>query len=110
MAAYPTMPTRVGADPEPINQIEIDRAEDGTGYGRSFFSSDKMRFSLEHPGLSATQKAELEAFYSTNRLLDFDYASPSSGDTHTCIFVKKPQFERGQGGLFYTAHVQIEEV
>lgn len=109
MATYPTLPVRHGADPKPINQVEIDRAEDGTGYARSFYSADKMHFSLEHPWLTTAQKAALDAFYSANRLLDFDYESPASGMTHTCIFAKAPAYEYHRPG-FWTARVEMEEV
>jgi len=109
MATYPVLPTRSGADPQPINQVEIDRAEDGSGYGRSFFASDKMRFSLEHPWITAAQKTALDAFYSANRLLDFDYESPASGAMHTCIFAKAPAYTFQRPG-YWTARVEMEEI
>ena len=109
MATYPTLPTRAGGDPQPINGIEIDRAEDGTARGRSFHSTDKVRFSLEHPYLTATQKATLAAFYTTNRLLAFDYVSTSSGATHSCLFSRPPAYAY-QAGDYWTAKVEMETV
>ncbi len=108
MATYPTLPTRAGGDPQPINGIEIDRAEDGTARGRSFHSSDKVRFSLDHPWLTSTQKAELAAFYTTNRLIEFDYESISSGATHSCLFSKPPAYIYQPGG-YWSAKVEMEE-
>jgi hypothetical protein len=108
MATYPTLPTRAGGDPLPINGLEIDRAEDGTARGRSFHDSDKVRFSLEHPFLTSTQKAMLAAFYTTNRLIEFDYVSISSGSTYGCLFSKPPAYIY-QPGDFWTAKVEMEE-
>lgn len=109
MATYPTLPTRSGGDPQPINGIEIDRAEDGTARGRSFYGSDKVRFALEHPWLTAAQKATLAAFYTANRLIPFNYASGSSGATHNCLFAKPPAYIYHAGG-YWTAKVAMEEV
>lgn len=108
MATYPTLPTRRGSDPQPINGIEIDRAEDGAARGRSFHSADRVRFSIEHPWLSSTQKAALAAFYTTNRLLAFDYVSISSGATHSCLFSKPVAYEFHRSG-FWSAKVEMEE-
>lgn len=110
MAIYPVLPTRTGADPVPVNGIEIDRAEDGTAYGRSFYTGDKMRFEIEHPGLTATQKTTLETFYADNRLLEIDYESPVDGQTYTCLFTGRPLFSLMPGKRFWTATVRLEEV
>lgn len=109
MATYPTLPTRAGGDPQPIGGIEIDRAEDGTARGRSFYSSDKAKFSLEHPWLTAAQKTTLDNFYSANRLLAFDYASGMSGATHSCLFSRPPAYIYQRGG-YWTAKVEMEVV
>lgn len=109
MATYPTLPTRAGGDPQPIDSIEIDRAEDGTARGRSFYVCDKARFSLEHPWLTSSQKTTLAAFYSSNRLIAFDYVSGMSGATHSCLFSKPPAYSCQRGG-YWTVKVEMEEV
>lgn len=109
MATYPTLPTRAGGDPQPIDSIEIDRAEDGTARGRSFYSSGKVRIPLEHPCLNVAQKATLAAFYSANRLIPFDYVSGMSGGaTYSCLFSKPPAYTYECEGV-WTAKVEMEE-
>lgn len=108
MATYPTLPTSPGSDPEPINKIDIDRAEDGTARGRAY-GSDKHRMQLEHPWLTAAEKATLAAFYSANRLLPFDYVSPCDGVSRAMLF-SKPIAYRREVGQYWTAKVEAEEV
>ncbi|CAH1387015.1 hypothetical protein [Candidatus Nitrotoga sp. M5] len=109
MATYPTLPTRPGGDPKPINGIEIDRAEDGTARGRSYHSSEKSRFVLDHPWLTFAQKDALATFYATNKLIPFDYYSITSAATHSCLFSAPPAYEYHASG-YWTAKVEMEEV
>jgi hypothetical protein len=108
MANYPTLPTEAGSDPEPLDQIKADRAEDGTARVRSL-GSDKMRFRVVHPLIDSTDKSTLSTFYSTNRLLEVSYTSPSDGSVYTCIFTKPPSYERINRAR-WTATVMLEEV
>lgn len=109
MATYPTLPTGYGADPAPINAIDIDRAEDGTARARSFYATDKFKISIDHPDLTAAQKAVLDAFYSTNRLLAFDYVSVNSGLTYSCLFTRAPAYTYIVAG-HWSARVDVEQV
>lgn len=108
MATYPTLATAYGSDPQPLAQIKVDRAEDGSARGRSL-GNDKTRFKIEHPRLSSSDKATLDAFYSANRLLEITYVSPADGNTYTCLFARAPAWERHPGS-FWTATVELEEV
>jgi len=108
MATYPTLSTAYGSDPDPLPSIDIDRSEDGTARGRAL-GNDKARFRITHRWLSAADKSTLDAFYSANRLLAFDYVSPADGATYSCIFVGKPKYERHVGD-YWTATVQFEQV
>lgn len=107
MATYPTLPTRSGSDPKPDTKLEIDRAEDGTARARSY-GSDKMRIKLDHPYLSATDKSTLAAFYTTNRLIEFDYVSLSDGVTYSCLFAAPIEWSRVSRSR-YSAKVEIVE-
>jgi hypothetical protein len=107
MATYPTLATRYGADPKAITSPEIDRAEDGTARARSY-GADKVEFRIEHPFLDSTDKSALDAFYTTNRLLAFDYVSLSDGATRSCLFGAPLEWTREPGGR-YTARVRIVE-
>lgn len=108
MAAYPTLPTSYGADPQNATKLLIDRAEDGTARVRSY-ANDKASFKIQHPYLDATSKSTLDTFYTTNRLLTFSYTSPADGATRTCVFAAKPVYKYEPGG-YYTATVMMEEV
>jgi hypothetical protein len=109
MATYPTLPTAYGSDFKPINDIEIDRAADGTAYVRSFFSASRGSASVKHPRLTAADKATLDAFYATNRLLEFDYVSPADGVSRSCVFKGAPAYTVRPGAR-YDASVEIEQV
>lgn len=108
MATYPTLATRYGSDPEPLISIEIDRAEDGTARGRALLSADKVKITVEHPYLDATDKATLAAFYAANRLLSFDYTSPTDGVARVMLFAAPIRYERTPGNR-WTARVAMEE-
>lgn len=105
---YPDLPTAYGSDPDPLAMTKIDRADDGSARGRAL-GSDKVRFKLVHPRLSAADKATLDAYYAANRLLEFDYVSKTDGNTYTCIFVKAPRPEVHPGSR-WTMTVELEEV
>lgn len=109
MATYPDLPTRRGSDPEPITKLDIDRAEDGTARARSYHAADKSQISVEHPFLDTTDKATLDDFYTANRLLAFDYESPSDGVTRAMLFVSPIRY-RAEPGNRFTATVEMVEV
>lgn len=91
MATYPTsLGICVGTRVKIESGIETDRATNGTPRGRSFFTSDKYTFRLEHKALDATARAELMAFYSANRLAN-DISLTLDGATYTCMFADAPQ-------------------
>lgn len=107
MATYPTLPTRSGSDPKPATKIDIDRAEDGTARARSY-GTDKVEIPLNHPMLTAAQKATLAAFYTANRLIEFDYVSLGDGTTYSCLFDGPITWQRDTSGR-YTATVKLVE-
>lgn len=110
MAAYPTLPTQRGSDPEPARGgLDIDRAEDGTARGRSWWAADKCQFKLVHPRLTAAERSTLDTFYAANRLVPFDYTSLSDGVTRTCIFAAAPA-PKGEAGGRWTMTVELVEV
>jgi len=108
MATYPTLPTAVGSDPEFISMSDIDRAEDGTARVRSY-GTDKAKFKVVHSYLTAAQKSTLDSFYTTNRLLPFDYTSPADAVSRSCVFAGAPSYKQ-EPATYYTATVQMEQV
>ena len=108
MATYPTFVTAPGSDLEPIQSVEIDRAEDGTARGRSYYTSDKHIGKVVHPWMTAAEKATLDAFYTTNRLLAFDYTSLGDNVSRSMLFAGAPKYKR-EVGEFWTATVPMEQ-
>lgn len=108
MAAYPTLPTEYGSDPVPATSLVIDRAEDGTGYARSF-GVDKVKFKLTHRRITAADKAVLDAFYAANWLLAFDYTSPSDNVLRSCLFAGQIAWKYEPGDR-WTATVMVEQI
>lgn len=109
MATYPTLSTAYGGDPDPISSISIDRSEDGQGRGRSFYTTDKSKFSIVHERLSSAEVSTLQTFYLTNKFLAFNYTSPADNVLRSCIFAKPISYKREYGN-FWTATVTMEEV
>lgn len=109
MATYPTLSTSYGSDLKPVNGISVDRAEDGTARVRSFHVSDKGTFPVAHPWLSAANKSTLDAFYAANRLLPFDYTSPTDSVLRVCVFAAPIRYTR-KPGEFWDAVVEMELV
>lgn len=107
-ATYPTLDTDYGSDPDNSTGLKIDRAEDGTARGRSY-GGDKARIKVVHRSLDSADKATLDAFYATNRLLAITYVSPSDSVSRTCIFAAAPTYKR-EPGTYWTAAVLLEEV
>ena len=109
MADYPTLPTSYGSDPVPVRESRLaDRSDDGTLRVRSF-GADKHTVSIEHPWLTTAQKSTLDTFYSTNRLLEFTYTSPTDASVKTCVFLDAPKYKREYGD-YWTARVEVGEV
>ena len=109
MATYPTLPTSFGSDPDPLNSLDIDRAEDGTGRARSHYVQDKVKIKISHPYLDSAQKLVLDTFYNANRLLTLTYVSPTDGITRTCVFSAPVSYKR-EYGEHWTATVNMEQV
>lgn len=107
MATYPALPTEYRSDPQPITRLAIDRAEDGTARGRAYHAADKVKIKVIHPLLTAADKATLDAFYATNRLIQFDYEA-IDGVTRSMLFAAPIQYERHPGSR-WTASVDMEQ-
>lgn len=108
MADYPSLPTAYGSDPEALNRLDIDRAEDGTARARALYTTDKRRWKIVHPLLTQAQKLSLDDHYAAHRTAVFDYACPVSGQTYAVLYARAPAYERIPGG-WTTAKVEIEE-
>lgn len=93
MANYPTFGQLVGATEDADDDVVIDRATDGTGYGRSFYTAEKRRFAFGHVFQTAADLATFEAFYTANRTIPFTFVFEGrDGASYTCLFEGKPKY------------------
>jgi len=67
-----------GSSHQVLDDISIDRATDGTGYGRALFAAVQHRFVVRHV-LTLADAATLQTFYDDNKLTPFDFAWTGSG-------------------------------
>lgn len=92
MATYPAYRQHVTSVARKVDDIQIDRAGNGTARARAFFTVPKYVFEVIHPALTEAERAAIEAFYLANRLLPVDFASDFTGATHVCLMDGPPEF------------------
>jgi len=90
VANYPAFPQRLGSVRETLDDLRLERAIDGTGYGRALFAATKSRFTVLHV-LTYANLATLEAFYQAQRNVQFDIVWQGEGDvTYTGLLFEEP--------------------
>jgi len=95
MAAYPlTNVLRKGSQEEWLDDLVADRTVNGAVKVRALYSGKKRRFILHHL-LNSTERATLQTFYDTNRLLTITMTWPVDNVTYTCVFAKPPHLSHG---------------
>lgn len=99
-AVFPTLPIASSSKKETLDDIQVDRATDGTLRGRSFWAATKKRIKVDLSLLTAAQMTTLDTFYNTNRLLPIDLLWPHDGVTYTNLWFVGPPSEtkRYNGG------------
>lgn len=107
MAAYPTFGQSRDSAETSLDDLQIDRASNGVPRGRAMYTAIKKTFSVVHPRLSASDKTTLDAFYATNRLLQFTFVWAADGATYTCIFASPPPTYKSLPGGRWAATVQM---
>lgn len=100
MATYPAFPQHRSSTARLRDDIEIDRAGNGSVRARAFYTAPKWEFEAIHAALTHAERATLIAFYNTNRLLPVDYASDHTRATHSCVMDGPPEFIALGAGLF----------
>lgn len=92
MAAYPTFACgqSYGSTETIVDEIQVDRATNGGVRIRSFYTSTLKAFSVKHAMATPAEKAALDAFYATNRLISFDFLWKGDNTTYTCQFASPP--------------------
>lgn len=103
---YPFVPSLAGTAEQPVDNLQYDDATDGTLRGRSFWTTEKERFTVAQKGLTDAERVTLKSFYADNRLLDVTLLYKSV--TYTCRMLAPPRFVPS-GGLWDSV-VEMREV
>lgn len=108
MATYPTLthaPSQASRE-RLIDDLQVDRATNGTPKVRALYTTPKKAFTVVHEFCTASEKATLDAFYSANRLLPITFVWAADGLTYTCLFAAAPVPEV-KPGLHWTITVDL---
>ena len=93
MAAYPSFKQLVpGSELVPLDDLTLDRAENGDIKAQALFSSVRYLGKLVHV-LDKTDLATLKSFYSTNRLIQNTVTWAHDGASYTFFFNGHYQLE-----------------
>lgn len=109
MAAYPSFTQLLGSTEEGVDDVTLDRAVDGSVKARGFYTARKRRFKLRH-FLTSSERATLQTFYDTNRLLTVTLTWVPDGQTYTCLFQGPPSWDFSPGGGNATVDVTLVQV
>lgn len=109
MAVYP-MPAcglSAGSSRESIDAIQLQRTTSGTLRGRSFWTTPKHRYMLQHAACSVAEADALEASYGANRAANsMTFVWKESGATITARWIS---FQRVAIGKFRVRFVATME-
>lgn len=108
MAAYPSFYQTLSSSEKWIDNVQLERASNGSLYGRSFWSAMKPGFDIEHE-LNTTDVATFKTFYNNNRTVPFDFTWARDGQVYSCMFVGQPQLVP-MGGVWWKVRLALEVV
>lgn len=97
MAAYPSFGQLLASTEEGVDDVTLDRAVDGSVKARGFYTARKRRFRLRH-FVTSSERATLQTFYDTNRLLTVTLTWVPDGQAYTCLFQGPPSWDFSPGG------------
>jgi len=103
MATYPTFSQSVDSTFDWLDDIQIDRASNGTVKARALFTAPKAIGNILHR-LTNTERATLDAFYLANRRIPFDFVWSGDGLTYSCLFSGPPKY-KSLPGLYWDTTV-----
>ena len=108
MSTYPTFTYNPSqrSDEALLDDLQIDRASNGTPRGRAFYTAPKKVFTVVHEAMTSAERATLLAFYAANRLLTFDFVWAADGVTYICLFAAAPK-STITSGTYWTVTTQM---
>lgn len=109
MPSYPSFAQLRASEEQTLDDIVIDRAVNGTPKSRAFYTARKKIFRIRHKCLLAADKATLNTFYETNRLLNFDFTWNADSVLYSCRFAGPIKYTLAAGGR-WEADVNMVQV
>lgn len=98
MASYPSFKQSMSSDEQTLDDIEIDRAVNGTPKLRAYYTARKKIFKIRHNYLLASEKTTLDSFYEANRLITFTFTWNADGVVYTCLFAGPIKYSPAPAG------------
>lgn len=89
MAAYPSFAQLMGSSEEILDDVQVDRAVNGSVKSRAFYSAKKRRFTLKHV-LDNTDVNTLLSFYDSYRLSSNTFTWARDSTSYTVLFEAPP--------------------
>lgn len=108
MANYPSFGQDISSVETILDDLQVEYSSNGTLKRRILYSAPKREFSVVHT-LNIVDRSTLDTFYTTNRLVSFNFTWVATGTSYTCVFKSPPQYSM-LGGGFFSATVTISEV
>lgn len=107
MAAYPSLGQTNQSRESWADDVQIERASNGTARGRALFTGRKLELQISHV-VERSDVATLLAFYDTNRLLPVDVTWVGDGVTRTMLFGSPPDVQTEGGTLWRVTCRMVE--
>lgn len=100
---YPAIPFSLASTESVADDIQLDRAMDGRGRARMFYTEPKATWSLLHVGVSLDDVQTLRGFYAAQRgtVVTIYYGCPPVA--HSGLALQPPQVTHLGGGLYQVA-------
>ncbi len=108
MPTYPVMGQGIDSTEVLVDLAMSERGNSNVLRKRDFSTSDKRVFTITHI-VNSTDRVTLYNFYTTNRLVSFDFTWVGNGVTYTCMFTAPPSFIN-VGGSFWQVTQYLAEI
>ena len=107
MAAYPSLGQTSQSRESWADDVQIERASNGTARGRALFAGRKLELQIAHV-VERSDVATLLSFYDTNRLLPVDVTWAGDGVTRAMLFAGAPGVQTEGGTLWRVTCRMVE--
>lgn len=107
MAAYPSLGQTTQSREAWIDDVQIERASNGTARGRALFAGRKLTLQVAHV-VERGDVTTLLSFYDSNRLLPVDVTWAGDGATRAMLFDSSPDVQPEGGTLWRVTSRLVE--